>query len=241
MIKSFFFLLLLLSFSANAQILDEYPKNQSFYNGGLAALYKEANQILTDKKQKNCGPDEIYQPRILVTKDSVVKLFTDQDSVNINKNKCAYDVSMLLLKNLHHWKPAEVNGQKFGAITEFIVYPADLMSNYQEDYDVDNFRSDANYPGGSSAFKKDFDQNFKSLFVDYQINGIFNLEFYVSKEGKIENVRIFPLLDNKNFNSDFVRALARIKKKWKPSQYKNIPIKQRISFPIDFRVNFRER
>lgn len=239
--KFLFYLFLFFSICTTAQVLDEYPQNQHFYEGGLVGLYKDSHQLLVDKKQKDCDPQEIYQPRILVTKDSTVKLIADRDSVNINKNKCAYEVSMLLLKNLRNWKPAEVNGQKFDAITEFIVHPADLMSNYKEQYSAENFLREAKYPGGNKAFKKDFNENFKSLFVDYHINGTFNLEFYVGKDGKIENVRIFPVFDNKAFNSDFLRALARMKKKWQPSLYKNIPIKQRISFPVDFSMNFRER
>ena len=80
-----------------------------------------------------------------------------------------------------------------------------------------------------------------SLFSDYHINGDINLEFYINEFGEIINPRIYPEINNRAFNIEFMRTLARLKKTWKPSLYSNIPIKQRISFPIRFSTNFEER
>lgn len=242
MAKKFYLLVFLFFISQfRSQILDEYPKNQDFYEGGLASFYKDAHDFLVKSNAKECDENEIYQPRIIITKNKTVKLIQDNDTENIIKNKCAYDLSIELIKNLKNWKPAVVKGMTLGAITEFIIYPKDLLSNYKASYNSEQFVVEARYPKGYEAFKKEFDANFKTLFVDYHINGEINLEFYISKDGNIVNARIYPSIDNLDFNKDFMRTLGRLKKTWKPALYSNIPIKQRIAFPIRFSVNFTER
>ncbi|MDN3690812.1 hypothetical protein QWZ06_00255 [Chryseobacterium tructae] len=228
-------------FLGKAQALDEYPKKQDFYEGGIVNFYKEAHEYLANNQMKECGSHEIYQPRILVTKDTEVKLVKDYDTLNIAKNKCAYDLSIGIIKNLKHWKAAEVKGSKFGAITEFIIYPQDLMSNYKIGYNAYDFIRPAQYSAGTKEFKKDFHDNFMSLFQDYHINGDLNLEFYIDREGHIVNPRIYPVIRDQSFNVNFMRALSRMKKEWKPALYANIPVKQRIVLPMDFSVTFTER
>lgn len=237
-----FLILFVLCFATHAktQILDQYPKNQDFYEGGITNFYKEANEYLVKTNFKGCDKNEIYQPRIIVTKEKTIKLIQDFDAENVTKNKCAYDLSMELIKNLKNWKPAVVKGMTFGAITEFIIYPDDLLGNYKTGYNAEQFVLEAQYPKGYEAFGKEFNANFKALFMDYHINGETNLEFYVNKEGHIVNARIYPAIDNMDFNKDFMRALGRLKKVWKPAQYSNIPIKQRIAFPVSFNINFTE-
>ncbi|WP_407401342.1 energy transducer TonB [Chryseobacterium sp.] len=225
----------------NAQILDEYPTDQYFYEGGEVSLYKEIHQILVDEKVSNCDAKEIYQPRIIVTKEGSVKIVKDTDVDQIAKNKCAYDVSMLVLKNLNNWKPAEVYNNKYSAITEFIVYPKHLMNEYKEGYVASRYLIPAQYPKGFKAFDKDLHDNFMALFSDYHINGKFNLEFYISEEGKIINPRIFPSIFDPVFNNEFLRTLSRLKKVWKPAFYNDIPIKYRISNPMSFSITFEER
>lgn len=242
MIKKYIFLLSLTVVSLfKAQVLDEYPKNQDFYQGGIVNFYQEVHNYLITNKFQECDSKEIYQPRIMITRDAVVKIIKDNDTVHIAKNKCAYDLSMNILKNLTHWKPAEVKGGKIGAITEFILYPKDVMSNYKENYNAYNLVLPAQFPGGYKVFNKEFHDNFMAIFSDYHINGDVNLEFYINEDGTIVNPRIYPAIDNKSFNIDFMRTLSRLKKKWKPALYSNIPIKQRIAFPLNFSINFYER
>lgn len=225
----------------NAQVLDEYPKNQDFYEGGNVQFYKEINKILVENKSEECNINEIYQPRIIVKKDATIQIIKDYDEENIAKNKCAYDKAMFVLKNLSNWKPAVVHDNKFGAITEFIIYPKDVMSNYREGYDANRYVIGAQYPKGYKALDKDFHDNFMALFTDYHINGKFNLEFYISEEGKIIDPRIFPTIFDPVFNKEFLRTLSRLKKVWKPALYNNIPIKYRISYPMSFSITFEER
>lgn len=242
MIKKILFLLTVIFISQiKAQVLDEYPKNQDFYEGGVINFYKEINEYLTKNNISECDSKQIYQPRIFVTKEAGVKIIQDGDTENIARNKCAYDISMEILKNLKHWKPAEVKGNKYGAITEFIIYPKDIMKSYKTNYNPQNFVIMAQYPKGYAAFDDEFHDNFMALFTDYHINGEINIEFYISPEGKIITPRIYPTIDNRAFNIDFMRTLARLKKTWKPALYSNLPIKQRIAFPIRFLTNFKDR
>lgn len=242
MMEKKFYLLVFLFFISQfrSQILDEYPKNQDFYEGGLVSFYKEAHDFLMKSKAKECDKNEIYQPRIIITKEKVVKLIQDSDPENISKNRCAYDLSMELIKNLEKWKPAEVKGSKFGAITEFIIYPPDLMTNYQPGYNALNFIKYAKYPKGFNVFQKEFNANFRTLFRDYQIQGAINLEFYINQKGQISDTRIYPQVDNKAFNVDVVRTINRLNKTWMPAAYSGIPIKQRIAFPVQFTTTFTE-
>ncbi|GAA4163681.1 hypothetical protein GCM10022217_33050 [Chryseobacterium ginsenosidimutans] len=224
-----------------AQVLDEYPKNQEFYEGGLINFYKEAHDYLINNNLKECDAKEIYQPRFLVTKDALIKLVKDSDTANISKNKCAYNISLEIFKNLKNWKPAEVKGGKLGALAEVIIYPKDIMSNYKESYNANNFIKSAQYPKGYEYFTKDFHDEFMSLFSDYHINGSINLEFYVDKDGHALNPRIYPEIRDQKFNIDFFRTFSRLKKTWKPALYLNIPIKEKIVYPMNFSTNFYER
>ena len=235
--KNYLFLLLLPNLFYS-QTLDEYPKGQTFYKDGIVNFYKEAHEFLVKTNAKECDSKEIYVPRILVTAEAKVKVVQDNDTLNISKNKCAYNLAMSILKGLHNWKPAEVKGGKFGAITDFVFYPKDLMSNYNENYKASDYITNAKYSKGKTQFDKDFHDNFMALFQDYHINGDINIEFYINEIGEIINARIYPQIDNKDFNKDFFRALKRINKKWVPALYSNLPIKQRMAFPLNFSINF---
>lgn len=239
--KLYIFLFLLNTILFKAQFLDEYPKGQRFYEGGVVQFYKEINEYLIKNKVPECDPKEIYQPRIIVMQDKTVKLVQDIDSDHISKNKCAYDISMDLLKDLKNWKPAEVKGNKLGAVTEFIIYPKDLISGYKSGYTPYKNVTPAQYPGGYTAFDSDFVNHFKFLFRKYELNDDINLEFYISREGEIVNARIYPEVKNEAFNTDFKKALSGLKKKWKPAQYSDIPIKQRVAFPGKFSAYFRKK
>lgn len=241
MAKKFYLLVFLFFISQfRSQILDEYPKNQDFYEGGLASFYKEAHDYLAKSNAKECDKNEIYQPRIIVTKEKSIKLIQDSDPENISKNKCAYDLAKELIKNLEKWKPAEVKGSQFGAITEFIIYPPDLMADYKPGYNALNFVKYAKYPSGFKEFQKEFNLNFRTLFRDYQIQGVINLEFYINQKGQISDIRIYPPVDNKAFNVDVSRTIKRLSKTWIPAMYSNIPIKQRVAFPVRFTTTFTE-
>ncbi len=54
MIKKFLIFSAIVIFSvSHAQVLDEYPKNQEFYEGGMVNFYKEAHDYLSKGNLKN--------------------------------------------------------------------------------------------------------------------------------------------------------------------------------------------
>lgn len=224
--------------SLNAQVLDEYPKNDFFYQGGEVQFYKEIHDVLANGNYTECPENQIFQPRILVTKEGQLSIVKEYDTAYIAANKCARDLSIQVMKSLKNWKPATVKGKSIGAIAEFIFYPKDLMSGYKEGYVPQKYVSSAKYPKGSAAFNKDFNGHFKTLFADYAINGTFNLEFYINQNGKISNPRVFPEVSNMDFNREFLRTLSRVNKTWIPATYRDLIIKERISFPINFSMKY---
>ena len=66
----------------------------------------------------------------MVKPDSKVSFVKDFDTININNNKCAYDLSKKVLPHLKRWKPAEVNKEKVSALFTFEFFPDDLKQNY---------------------------------------------------------------------------------------------------------------
>ncbi len=72
--RFYVFLFLLSTILFKAQFLDEYPKGQRFYEGGVVQFYKEINEYLVKNKVPECDAKEIYQPRIIVMQDKTVKL-----------------------------------------------------------------------------------------------------------------------------------------------------------------------
>lgn len=226
----------------NAQILDKYPNGQSFYEGGLEKFYSDIHKIIIDEKVSSCeNKNEIYFAKILVTKEDKVKFIKDFDSISISKNKCAYDFTLSVLKELKGFKAAEVKGYKVSAIADFIMFPSDLFDAYKENYNPKNYLLAPQYSKGEEKFRKEFHDNFMTLFEDYHINGNLTLDFTINEDGKIVNPIISPKIDNVSFAREFLRTLGRIDKKWKPALYKNIPVKYQITIPMNFSTEFYEK
>lgn len=116
------------------QVVDQYQVNQEFYNGGITKSYSDIHQIILDKKISKCAnPKEIYQIKLLLTKEAEIKLVKDFDTANIAANQCAYDLAKPLAINLQNdqWKPAMVNSEKFAQIIDLILFHADLYDNFR--------------------------------------------------------------------------------------------------------------
>ena len=87
--KIHFLFFCFISAFCNAQILDQFPKGQDFYEGGITKFYQDFHQIILDKNLQPCeNKKELYLVKLLLTKDAKIKFIKDFDSVNISKNKC---------------------------------------------------------------------------------------------------------------------------------------------------------
>lgn len=242
--KKKYFLFLFLPFFFNAQILDKYPYKQDFYQGGIAKLYSDIHQIILDKKLEKCAnPKEIYQLKLLLTKEGEIKMIKDFDTANIAENQCAFDLAKTLAINLKDkkWNPALVKNQKFASIVELIIFPDDLFDKFRRGYKPYQFYTPAKFKDGENKGQKEFHDNFQSLFVDYAITGRFYLDFYIDKDGEIVSPSLQPEVANQIFKKDVFRTLKRLNHKWEPATFQGVPIKSKISFPIGFSTTYYER
>lgn len=234
-------IIILFSRLLTAQILDEFPKKQEFYKGGVTELYKDIHQISLNKKLSTCNKKEIYQAKLLLTKDSKIKFITDFDSVNINKNKCAYDFTLEVLKELKNsdkWISAKVGEKHFDSIIRLFFVPNHLLENYTENYNPYKFYIPVTYAGGVDKMNKDIHDQFMAIFSDYHVNGKLFLDFVVDENGEIVNPIITPKVDNQSFNQDIFRALNRTKGQWISAKLDGISVKSRMTIPLNFSVNF---
>ena len=236
-----FFLLGLTFYSA--QILDSFPKKQDFYKGGLQELYKDIHSIATEKKLSPCKTKEIYQAKLLLTKDSKIKFITDFDSISIQKNKCAYDFTLEVLKDLKSndkWLSAKIKDKNFDAIVRLFFVPNHLLDDYKVNYTPFKYYIPVTYKGGVKVMNKDIKDNFMAIFSDYHVNGRLYLEFVVDENGEIINPIVTPMTDNVIFNKDIVRSINRTKGKWNPAVLDGVPVKSRMTVPLNFSIEFYE-
>lgn len=229
----------------NAQVLEKFPKNQSPYKGGIIELYKDIQNIIVKNNLLPCkNAKELYFVKLLLTDEGKVKFIKDFDTINIAKNKCAYDLSLEYLKDLKEtkkWKSAEVNGKKVSSIIDFYFFPDDFFKNYKENYNINEFYTHASYIKGEEKLKKDLQDNFMSLFYDYHVNGKFLLEFTINEDGRIITPEIKPDIQNETFMREFRRTLMRLDKKWNPALLHGIPIKSKMTIPLNFSTEFYEK
>ncbi len=232
------------SHSLKAQILDDFPKNQEFYSGGLEKLYEKIHQISIDENLLPCdNKKEIYHAKILLTKDGNIKFIKDFDSLSIKKNKCAYDFTLKILKGLKNdknWQPAKIDGKPYDAIVRLFFVPNHIF-NFKKNYTPYQYYIPPSYIGGYEKQQKDIQDNFKAIFSDFHVNGSMFLDFVVDENGEIINPIITPTIDNNEFVSRMKQTLKRLNQKWKPAQMDGVPIKARLSIPLTFSVNFKER
>ncbi|RKS96734.1 energy transducer TonB [Chryseobacterium defluvii] len=235
--KNFLTLLFFVIISlCNAQVLDRYPIDSQFYQGGRTNFYKEFHQLLLDKKIPQCSnKNEYLNLKLVVYPDSTIKL-VKQDSALITKAKCTYDASREVLRYMKNWIPAEINGEKHPAIVTVQIYMDDLYEKYTDSYLPENYTTQAEFKDGIMGFRKEVAN---AIDVNrFQTNSavIFSLEvnFEIDQEGKMQNVELARETDNKDFNNMILQSIRSIKKKWKPAMFHNIPIKSHFRLPLSF-------
>lgn len=220
-----------------AQILDQYPRGQNFYEGGITKVYNDLHQIIVDQKLKKCAdPKELYRLNLLLTKEGDIKFVKDFDTLNIAKNQCAYDLSKTLAINLKgkKWLPAEVKGQKFSSLVYLMIFPNDLFEKYQSDYNPSRYFKGSVFKDGQENLTKEIRNTFKSLFSDYNVRGKFYLDFYVDANGEIVSPSVKPEIENQDFKREVFRTLQRMNQKWIPATFHEIPVKSKFSVPLIF-------
>ena len=237
--KKFLISLLVILFGpsvfSQTQILDVYPPNQYFYEGGEANFLKNLQQTTINNGDQPCAnSEEHYLVKFIVFPDRTIKFVKDENLTNIQKNKCAFDFTKNVFKYLNGWTPVIVNGVGYPALAQYDINPSDILKYKINGDEAQNYTS-AEYRGGNTAFSIGiqkllgpiFESNFSSL-NDQRIM----LRFKISKFGVIEDVEIphsmpFRLKDE-------ILEAAQGLQKWKPATKYGIPVSQIISVSLRF-------
>lgn len=232
MIKKF--LLLIIFFTtklifAQIEVLDKYPYGQDFYAGGLNQLNKEIVKIVKEQKLQPCErSEERYNVQILVSENSTINYVKDFDTINIQKNKCAFDFSRKIIPHLKRWMPAKENGKFIGAIAKIEINPFYLVNS--KDDPSKNEKEIATYKKGMKAFGFEI----KSIFERYVKKNEDKrawLIFVVNENGDMEDFKIEGDFSD-NDKKDIINSLSKIKGKWNPATFNNIPVRYRIRQPL---------
>lgn len=118
---------------AQIEVLDRYPFGQDFYAGGLNQLNKEMVKIFKDQKLQPCErTEERYNVQIIIYEDSKISYVKDFDTLEVQKNKCAFDLSRKIFPYLKRWMPAKENGKVIAAITKIEIKPFYLYHSKED-------------------------------------------------------------------------------------------------------------
>ncbi len=206
----------------NAQILNEYPEGQNFYEGGIAALSNDVLQAIKTENLKPCNnKEEIYTISVLVNPDSKINLVKDFDTLNIQKNKCAFEFSKKLLPHLKKWQPARVDDSPVKAVASFTIKPADLF--YTEKSQINTA---AEFPNGMHNFRMIVKDIFEKS-LKHNKYGRTELTFVVGVAGNIEDV-VLKGDYNERERRQLIHEITNIKKRWKPATVDGQPVRSRM-------------
>lgn len=230
--KRLFILIFLISINfifAQKEVLDSYPPGQDFYAGGKNQLTKEIVEIIKKQKLTPCeNSGERYSLQILVYENSTISYVKDFDTLDIQKNKCAFDLSRKAIPYLKRWIPAKEDGKYIAAITKIEINPFYLFNSREE-------------PSKNETKQPTFKKGFEAF--GYEIRSIFekkikknedkraSLKFAVNEKGDMEDFKIEGNY-TENEKKDIINELSKIKGKWNPATYNGIPFKYWLRQPI---------
>lgn len=232
------FLILIFQSIFSQKILPQYPEGQSAYKGGSNQMFAEMQDYFLKSGVKPCAKDEIYLVTLKIDETGKPFLIKKKsDDVNIEKNKCAFDLVVKSLGTLKNWQSAEENGKRVTAYLDFPFLPNDFFENYKSDYDISNVYQSPELPGGMGAFRKEIYKNLTAYldFDSYKPKGKFIVFFEVNTDGKISNIDIEPKIANSDqFFDDIKFVIKKVKGKFTPAKLKGVPIKSKFRLPLNF-------
>lgn len=230
-----FLFLLYQSLFSQMTIYEGYPPEQTYYKGGSVAFYKELRQVLLDTKKDPCNNrTEHYAIPILIKEDATISLIKDENTSEIEKNKCAYELIRFALPYLENWNPAVLNGAKINTIVELDFYPDDLFFGYKESYSgPDDNLIVPEFPGGIDKFRNKVITFVEAKGIKY--SEIIHLGFEIDKDGNLINPSILGY-EKSEFAQEAVKSLSRINTKWKPATKNGIPISFKFRMPLSIVV-----
>ena len=96
--------------------------------------------------------------------------------------------------------------------------------------------TEPSFPGGMSAFRKEFSQNFNTFALEKTDGGTLKTVVYyvVEVDGSILYVKAIG--ENESFNKEAIRAVTKIKEKWIPATINGQAVRERFKIPLT--INF---
>lgn len=218
-----------------AQILEKYPYGQGYYNGGLNRLNEELKEIAKAQSLKPCAePGERYPMAVLVNPDGRARFVKDFDTLNIQRNKCAYDMSRILLPHLKGWIPAKVDGIAVKAITTVNIVPDVIFSPSRKV--MADIILEPNYKKGNGNFHAQVKHILESSLAYNVDRRKVELAVVISPEGKIDDVQIRNTQLSEINNTKLAAAIKSIKGVWRPASVNGIPV--RYTLLLNFQQDF---
>ncbi|MEH7887530.1 hypothetical protein [Elizabethkingia meningoseptica] len=240
MMKKNYTLLFLLFFSTIcfSQITNSYyPTGQEAYPGGENKLYKDLREAILKKNIEKCAKNEYLYVRLRIDKQGKPAFIkNDTNKRQIEQNPCAFNMVIQGLKGLSGWVAAKKGGISYDALYEFPFFPNDLLMDYNEDYSPSANTKMPEYEGGEDAFRRELSFLMNQYLGDmYHPVGVFKLSFLVDEKGKMSEFEINPRVENTEaFLKDINSVTRKMRNKWKPGEYKGVPIRSRHNIKINF-------
>nr|WP_314493903.1 energy transducer TonB [uncultured Chryseobacterium sp.] len=237
----FCYILLIISISISAQVGNEsfyyYPHDQESYKGGDTEFYKDFHQILLDKKLRPCeNKSELYLLKVIVNENGSVKYLKDEtNSEMAEKNKCAYDLGLQVVRYMDKWNPVEIDGEKKQGIVSYYIFPDALFENYKDGYSQEAEPAMLEgLPGGINKFRAEVVK--KINLYGFQWKQGFKLValFTVNREGIIENVTLENSSGLPEFDKRIINGIKNVRKKWSPAKIHGTPVNYRFRLPLSF-------
>ena len=225
--KFYVFLFLLNTILFKAQILDEYPKNQDFYEGGFVQFYKDLNQIFIKNGFKPCNNRE---SEMFVAQIEIVDDKAQVNNKNI-KEDCPTQLFMkglIEINKLNKWKTMLDSQNKF----TIPFYPIDYFDNFKNGYTPEGLSKNAEFPGGIDEFRSQLVKNIKKQKIkNWGLQIV--IRFKISNDGTLYNISIEKPRDlDEDSKIKIIKSVEQINTKWEPHTFRNTPIISNFRVPI---------
>lgn len=215
-----------------------YPPMQQAYEGGDTQFYKDFHQILLEKNLKPCeNKAEFYQLKVRIDEDSTASVINDDSNLGIaENNKCAYELSIQVLKEMNKWKPLIINEKRRIAIKNFFIKPDALFENYKEGYVPEEKMAamEGDLPGGINKFREEVAKRINVDGFVWQKPFKIVVIFVVTREGKIGEVKLERSSGVPEFDDRIISGIKSIKRKWSPAKIEGVPVDYRFKLPLNF-------
>ena len=224
----FFFISFNLSHSQ--QIIELYSAAEPFYKDGEQGLLLDMIRIAKENDMQPCPVEEAYSPSVLVNVNSKINFVQDFDSLNIAKNKCAFDFTKKILPHLKNWKVLNRKGANYPAIAKFKVQPFFI---YHSEIDpTKNKTTLPVFPKGINNFRQYVGDIFSRELKENKRTS-YSLTFVIDENGDMKDVDIvvYPVQKMKN-KDELIRQILKMSGKWKPATFNNANIKYSMRLPL---------